>query len=362
MKPIVALLHCHYSGAVSNKTLIKFIRSNNFNIQLKNKELSFINHIILKNKNNEDKENNEIILKKVEKIIDNNIGDFNILKNLWHGIIKNKSFCNYYHQLLINDMKKQNIKHIELRITLGNIFEHSEKEQIFKNKIEHVRYLNYLEELEELYNLIPLYKKNDVSFSLICQTSKSNNNKKAFIYFKNIINIIKKNRKFKKLIKGFDFVGDEDKFHTLPYFKNEILKIKYMLKKNKLNIPFIFHCGEGNNIQKSLINMRFAIKHGGKRIAHGINSIYDNDIIKDLIEKDILLTICPTSNLFIKENMDLNIYYKLYQKGVKMCINTDDPNKFDDNTMQDEYKILLNNNFKKEDILKMNQNSFTYKL
>ena len=166
-----------------------------------------------------------------------------------------------------------------------------------------------------------------------------------------------------KVIKAFDLVGDENNCNSLWKFEKEIILIKKILSKNNLNIPFLFHAGETKNINKSLSNIKFAIKYGGNRIGHGFQVYNDDNLINQIIKKNILLEICPISNIKLNNISDISIYYKLYKKGVKMSINTDDPNKLNDCTINDNYKILLNNGFNLNDlkILKHYSKLFSYK-
>lgn len=145
---------------------------------------------------------------------------------------------------------------------------------------------------------------------------------------------------------AIDLAGDENKY-PLNNFKD-----LFEIAKDK-NIPFTIHAGENGSVKE----IEKAIEFGATRIGHGvraINSVYIQQLIK---EKDILLEICPTSNI---QTNAINSYenhpiYKFYKDNIKVCINTD--NKTISNiTLTDEYLTLYKTfNFVKDDFIKMNQ-------
>lgn len=65
------------------------------------------------------------------------------------------------------------------------------------------------------------------------------------------------------------------------------------------------------------------------RIGHGIRAAYDESAMKMLRERDVVLELCPTSNLHTKAVADLNefkhIVKTFWDRKVKITINTDGP-------------------------------------
>ncbi len=63
------------------------------------------------------------------------------------------------------------------------------------------------------------------------------------------------------------------------------------------------------------------------RIDHGIRSIEDPALVERLAREQILLTICPLSNvgLMVYPNMQSHSFKKLFDAGVPVSINSDDP-------------------------------------
>lgn len=147
---------------------------------------------------------------------------------------------------------------------------------------------------------------------------------------------------------ALDLAGAEDKYPLSNYVSLfEIIR--------KKNIPFTIHAGENGDYNEVLL----AIRLGAKRIGHGIHAIDDANTLNLLKEKNILLEICPTSNVqtnSVSEYKDHPIY-KLYKNDIKVCINTD--NKTVSNiTLSEEYNKLLNTfPITENDLINMNINA-----
>ena len=109
-----------------------------------------------------------------------------------------------------------------------------------------------------------------------------------------------------------------------------------MLKEE--NFPITVHAGEWDgpeNIRKA-INLLHPT-----RLGHGVRSIEDLDLVKEIIEKDIVLETCPTSNIATKiyENYENHPVKKLHELGAKVTVNSDDP-PFFNATIQGEYEAM----------------------
>jgi len=66
---------------------------------------------------------------------------------------------------------------------------------------------------------------------------------------------------------------------------------------------------------------------GAERIGHGFRSFEDPSLVNYLVNNNIGLECCPTSNLHISavRNYASHPIRKLAGQGVKFCLNTDDP-------------------------------------
>ena len=77
------------------------------------------------------------------------------------------------------------------------------------------------------------------------------------------------------------------------------------------------------------------------RIGHGIGAATDHALIDEILEKDIVLEVCPGSNVVLKAVTGWNAHpiAKLRDAGVKVTVSTDDP-PFFHTTMSAEYEML----------------------
>ena len=154
---------------------------------------------------------------------------------------------------------------------------------------------------------------------------------------------------FKYLGKGvcaIDLAGAEDKY-PLNLYEDlfEVVKSK--------GIPFTIHAGENGSYKEVLK----AINLGARRIGHGIHAIDSSDTIELIKNNNVLLEICPSSNVqtnSISEYRD-NPIYKFYKMGVNVSINTDNVT-VSNLSISDEY-IKLYNTFglKEEDFIRINE-------
>jgi adenosine deaminase len=65
-----------------------------------------------------------------------------------------------------------------------------------------------------------------------------------------------------------------------------------------------------------------------ERIDHGINSIEDPKLVEELKRRKICLTTCPTWRSPYLEPRDIDRIMEMYQLGLMVTLNTDDPAEF----------------------------------
>ena len=98
---------------------------------------------------------------------------------------------------------------------------------------------------------------------------------------------------------------------------------------------------------------------GVERIDHGVNSLEDPMLIDALIERDICLTVCPTWRPCDLKPRRTERLKKLFELGVKVTINTDDPGLFSSGYLT---KILCGvqstSGYSKPEMIKLMQNAF----
>ncbi|CAA9987193.1 adenosine deaminase, putative [Plasmodium knowlesi strain H] len=94
-----------------------------------------------------------------------------------------------------------------------------------------------------------------------------------------------------------------------------------------------------------------------ERIGHGIRVSESQELIDMVKENNILLEVCPISNVLLKnaKSFDTHPIRKLYDAGVKVSVSSDDPGMFLTNINDDYEKLYTHLHFTLEDFMKMNE-------
>jgi len=147
---------------------------------------------------------------------------------------------------------------------------------------------------------------------------------------------------------GFGLAGDE--LHFPPAL---FVKTFDMLKEAKF--PITVHAGEWDGPE----NIRNAINllHP-TRLGHGVRSIEDPELVNEIIERDIVLEICPTSNIATKiyESYKAHPVKKLFDAGVKITVNSDDP-PFFNASIAGEYEVMYNLGLSEKELTSLTRNA-----
>ncbi len=131
---------------------------------------------------------------------------------------------------------------------------------------------------------------------------------------------------------GFGMAGDEKKFNTLDFMES------FNFARNS-GLGITTHAGEICGTK----SVDEAIKLGVTRIGHGVRSSESEETIKKLREKNIMLELCPGSNIALGlysslEDHPINF---LFRKNIPISISTDDP-PFFFTSLSKEYEKLHN--------------------
>jgi adenosine deaminase len=118
-------------------------------------------------------------------------------------------------------------------------------------------------------------------------------------------------------IVGVDLAGDEYRYPA-HLFKAHFKRVR------DAGLRVTIHAGEADGPQSVWSAIRDL---GAERIGHGFRAIEDPALVDYLVEQGIGLEACPTSNLHTStvENYAAHPIRQLADRGVKFCLNTDDP-------------------------------------
>ncbi len=145
---------------------------------------------------------------------------------------------------------------------------------------------------------------------------------------------------------ALDIAGAETIYSTRNYEK-------LLMEAKKLNLPLTIHAGEAGT--KDDLEVALSVKTD--RIGHGILSVHYDDIIKKLIDNNITLEVCVSSNLQTKvvEAIEKHPVRQLFDKGVKIAISSDNMTVSDTNIIKEFNLLKTHLNFTDSEIEKIRE-------
>ncbi len=168
--------------------------------------------------------------------------------------------------------------------------------------------------IEGIYEALEQGKKDfNISFFLIMSFLRHLTEEDA-------LNCLQESLPYKHLIKAIG-LDSAERGNPPSKFKNVFHKCK------KLGFLTLAHAGEEGPPEYIWEALNLL---GVSRIDHGVRSIEDKKLILELIKNKITLTICPISNIKLKVFRDMKSHNikKLFDMGVRVTINSDDPAYF----------------------------------
>ena len=124
-------------------------------------------------------------------------------------------------------------------------------------------------------------------------------------------------------------------------------------KVREYGIPMTIHAGEAAGPE----SIRQALSFGTKRIGHGVAAINDPELIRRLIDENVTLEVCVTSNYHTKvvPAIEMHPIHKLLDEGVHVTVNSDN-RTCSRTTLQKEKEVLKEElGFTDEEIEKMQE-------
>lgn len=224
---------------------------------------------------------------------------------------------------------RNNIKHIEIR---GNIMKHNNNGE---QDLDHI-IMAMLHGMERAFLEYPQLSGGYI-FCL----------DREYSIEKNAIMIDKAIKYRSRGIVAVDFAGPASEKFKLKEYEALITKAK------KAGLSVTTHSGEVDGANDMWEAVEF-IKP--KRIGHGIKAAYDKPLMKELVKQDIVLEVCPMSNLMTKavENEEeLRFILRTFiENKVKFTINTDWPEMIEDAHLWRQFAMLRDKKILTEEELK----------
>jgi adenosine deaminase len=154
---------------------------------------------------------------------------------------------------------------------------------------------------------------------------------------------------------ALDLADNEEGFepkHFAPYFS----------RARNAGLYITIHSGEAPNKEAAQFIKDSIEILGAERIGHGVQAITDAGLMQHLIKNEIALEVCPYSNYLTQafttyENHPLR---QLYDAGVPVTINSDDPGMFASTLSDDYYLAHHYQNFSVEDFKICNETAFKH--
>lgn len=139
---------------------------------------------------------------------------------------------------------------------------------------------------------------------------------------------LQRKQNFPKLFSGYDLVAQEDLGRPLSDLAPELVWFREQTEALNLTIPYFFHAGEtlgdGNSTDDNLFD---ALLFNTRRIGHGFSLYKHPNLIKQTIEQNVLVEVCPISNEVLRLNTDI-LHHPLpamIAHGIPTAISNDDP-------------------------------------
>ena len=149
---------------------------------------------------------------------------------------------------------------------------------------------------------------------------------------------------------GIDIYGKEANQNLIPF--TELFKTA---KKN--NIKTKAHIGEFSDYKSidETINLL-----NPEELQHGLNAVQSEKTMDLILERNIRLNICPQSNISLGAVSDFKSHpiRKLFDKGIKVTVNTDDLILFNATVTDELYNLYNNKIFTFDELEIIRKNAF----
>jgi adenosine deaminase len=125
-------------------------------------------------------------------------------------------------------------------------------------------------------------------------------------------------------------------------------------KRNGFRV--VTHAGEDTGPE----NIRIALSMGVERIDHGLSVSDDPELVREVSDRVIPFTVCPSSNELIAKKTTIQAHplRRMFDEGVLVSVNTDDPG-FTGVDLGMEYALLLENGWTLDGVQQLAKDAVT---
>ena len=297
------VLHLHLDGSLRPETVLEWI--------IEEGDYEALGYNSLKEMQEEDR---SILLEKTQNalMVEKDCRDLNEYLQRFDlpcKMLQTKEHILQATYELFADLAKQNVIYAEIRFAPSK---HLEKGLSYDEVVEAA--IEGMEMAKEDYDI-------DGSLILCAMRGDSKEN--------NIETVKTAKKHLGKGVSALDLAGAEALFPTDDY--EDIFKAA-----NKLGIPFTIHAGEAAGTE----SIKKALEFGAKRIGHGVRCLEDPNLVGELIQNEIVLEVCPTSNLQTKATGENHPIEELCKRGLYITINTDN-NTVSNTNINEEYEWVI---------------------
>lgn len=151
------------------------------------------------------------------------------------------------------------------------------------------------------------------------------------------------------MVTGWGLAGDEVNFGPKPFERAFAIAKEAGLRST-------IHAGEWRGPES--IRAALALP-GVERLGHGFRIMEDDSLVDEVVDKGITLELCPGSSvrLGLFNSYDEYPYKQLYDRGVKLTLNTDDPPYFSTSISREYRRMAEAHNFSREHMLGITRNA-----
>ncbi len=218
------------------------------------------------------------------------------------GLLQTEKTISKTIELYAQSLIAQNVKYVEIRCSPYNYT----RAGLTINQV-----VNCMMQTLDLY-------KNNFEYRFIYILNRSSKSEAIKVAVDKILNLLNENKNFAKKLVAIDLAGSENE-DTRPSKLRE-----YFMPLLEKCINITIHAGETDTVQ----SIWEAVYHlSADRIGHGLKLLDNEELINRLLNKNIGIEMCPSSNQQIVGFNQTDQKYPLVDylnRGLKVTINTDD--------------------------------------